>query len=252
MKQLYFIGSPRTGSTLLGQIINYHPNCLISNESRFLQKVIEKGQDKISARQEMLIDACYQFNESLERTDRFSKTINTYQPKWQSFTQFKGNANFNKKDILLIGDKKAGGNIHVYRNNKEKFEEFVAQEDPYFLMITRNPAETAISYQKSHGSGTIEDAIRKILIDMRDAYLFGLNHKFKIVRYEDLITSTDEFLLTLFQFLDIQTDAQWRKEIATVVNHDNVLVDADIIEKTQKILNTEFSEISHLFNEKND
>lgn len=252
MKQLYFIGSPRTGSTLLGQIINYHPNCLISNESRFLQKVIEKGQDKISATQEMMIDACYQFNESLEKTDRFSKTIKTYQPKWQSFEQFKGNPLFDKKEILIIGDKKAGGNIHVYRNNKEKFNTFVAEEKPLFLMITRNPAETALSYLKSHGSGSYEEALRKVLIDTRDAYMFGINCGLKIVRYEELVNSTDNFLIDLFSFLSLETSKEWRKAISQIVSHEKVQVSNEMLTTTKNILSNEFHQIEFLFDVFND
>ena len=41
-KYLFTIGAPRSGTTMLGYILNSHPNILISNESRVLNKIFEK------------------------------------------------------------------------------------------------------------------------------------------------------------------------------------------------------------------
>ena len=42
-KLLLFIGSPRTGSTLLGQILNYHPQCPVATEARLVTQVVMHG-----------------------------------------------------------------------------------------------------------------------------------------------------------------------------------------------------------------
>ena len=54
---LFFVGSERSGTTLFGQILNYHPNCLIANESKFLEKVLRKGRSSAEAeRMAALVD----------------------------------------------------------------------------------------------------------------------------------------------------------------------------------------------------
>jgi len=228
IRQLYFVGAPRTGSTLLGQILNYHPQCLISNESRYLQKILRNGHNPQQAFNEMVQEAIHQFELSLEHTPRFNQKIDTYQPKWKSFNSFKNDPEFNKSEIRVIGDKKAGGNVQVYREDPAIFQKFIDQVGPYFLFITRNPVNTAKSYLKSHGAGTFDQAMAKILDDTRAAIeIQNITDKYKIVYYEDLQKTGNEVLTNICRFIELNESTTWCDKVLSVVDKDDEIDDED-------------------------
>ena len=117
---LFFIGTGRTGSTLIGQLINHHPSCLISNESRYLDNVIIGKISDDTAYRRMVRQAYEQFIYGLRNSSHHKDTISRYQTRWRSI-QKKNAPIFNKSNINLVGDKKAGGTTHIFRSQPEEF-----------------------------------------------------------------------------------------------------------------------------------
>lgn len=99
---MLFIGSPRTGSTLLGQLINFHPQCLIANESRFLTNVVSRGVTNEEAVDRIIDQATKQFESGLENDSYFGKTIDRYQPRWLPFADLAAQPEFRKRQPIAV------------------------------------------------------------------------------------------------------------------------------------------------------
>ena len=79
LRLLFFVGSERSGTTLFGQILNFHPNCLIANESKFLERVLRKGRSPSVAFTKMCDQAKHQFESGLENAHHYRTSVGQYQ-----------------------------------------------------------------------------------------------------------------------------------------------------------------------------
>tara|TARA_Y100000592_G_scaffold93856_1_gene157687 strand:- start:2977 stop:3744 length:768 start_codon:yes stop_codon:yes gene_type:complete len=235
---LFFIGSGRTGSTFLGQVLNYHPNCLISNESRFLDKVIKQKYSADLAFDHLRQEATKQFENGLENT---GYNMSQYQGRWKEMGHLSELPEFNKKQILVIGDKKAGGTTSVFREHKQEFLDFVTKNKFYFLHLVRNPAVAARSYMKSHGYKTYEKACKKVLDDSilastledyidSDLYLR--------VYYEDLLDNFDITIENVNSWLGLETDPGWLSHIQKTLNKNDSETDMGDLNTAKEIVLT--------------
>jgi len=220
-KLLLFIGSPRTGSTLLGQIINYHPNCLVANEFRLLNKIVLDKKDKNKTLKKLKKYALKQFKKGLENDKKYKKTLNQYQKKWKGFEQFTNQKEFEKQEIKIIGDKKAGGNIQIisdYNNPSKMF--FQSINNIYFIQIIRNPIDAAISLMKSHNIKDFETAVKQIVSQSINAYSFinKNNYPAHVLYYEDLTESPKLEIKRIFDFLNLEIDLVWLNKISKIIS----------------------------------
>lgn len=239
MKYLFFIGSGRTGSTFLGQVLNYHPNCLISNESRFLDKVVKQKCSTDLAFSHLYEEATRQFESGLENT---GYKISQYQKRWKEMGHLSELPEFNKKEIVVIGDKKAGGTTSIFREHKQEFLDFVTKNKFYFLHLVRNPAVAARSYMKSHGYETYEKACKKVLDDSilastledyvdPDLYLR--------VYYEDLLDNFDTTIKNINSWLGLETDSEWLRHIQKTLNKSDSETDMDDLHRAKETMLTD-------------
>ena len=249
---LFFIGSGRTGSTLLGQLINYHPECLISNESRFLDKVVVHHKPYVESFEEMINSAYEQFELGLENSSYFKDKINKYQSCWVDMGNLSEKDYFNKKAINLVGDKKAGGTTNILRHNGPDLLNFVnenLQDHPVkFIQIIRNPLYAGISYMKSHGISTFTEACNKVVDDT----LMAANIKESIspdayysLYYEDLIESPYTEIKNIFTWLNKDCDETWLKEVCLLVkdNKKEISIPHQIRQEFIKIVDASQSSI---------
>jgi len=209
IKYLFFVGSGRTGSTLLGQIINKHPSCLISNESRYLQELVEKNKN-FTKTTKLLVETAYsQFNFGLGENKQ-------YQSSWKDIDYFKKDST-----IKVIGDKKQGGNSAIYRKYTQKFEklvEFLGENNVYFIQVTRNPVNSILSYQKSHNY-SLEKSKSLVLSDtMTGCEIIEKYKNTKLIYYEDLFSNTKHVLENICNFLNIDWDNEWADSVKIVLH----------------------------------
>ncbi len=239
---LLFIGSPRTGSTLLGQILNYHPQCLIS----FEENVVGRHLVKFVSFEKLLVcmakSARETFEKGLEKTGRMNAGV--YQPRWSSFADLRTSPDFKKRDIAVVGDKKAGGTAMAVRDHPETFIRLI-KNNPSFklLQVIRNPITAALSYMKSHAIDSFEEACSHIVETTGVAY--GMTRLFPqqsfTVFYEDLLEHPEKTLTGLCGFLTIQVSSSWLEEIIKRINRGKPL-DREryesLLESTREIIIT--------------
>ena len=219
-KLLLFIGTGRTGSTLLGQILNYHPECLIATESRFVQKIINNECDLSQGLNFIARDALSQFESGLENDKKFSKTLHKWQEKWIPMKDLNKKEEFIKQKIKVIGDKKAGGTTQFLLNHPADFKSKIEDiQNMHFLHLIRHPIHTTLSHMKAHDIKDFKQAALEIISSTMAAYQLGQRYEnYLLLEYEDLLFKTEEFFKPLETFLGIKFDAEWVNSIKSVLN----------------------------------
>ncbi|WP_414736140.1 sulfotransferase [Desulfosarcina ovata] len=220
-KLLLFIGSPRTGSSLIGQILNYHPECLVAHESRLVTNVVMNDIPYQTALKNAEDKAFGQFNTGLENDDYFGKNLDRYQKKWIPMNDLIGDADFKKKDIRIIGDKKAGGFTQASIDQPEKTRKFLEDHpEAVLLQIIRNPIDAAVSYMRSHRITPFQKACSEIVIKTHVAYVFGkkATNPFLCIYYEKLLNSPEIELKKILTWLGVGIEDDWLRKISTKIN----------------------------------
>ncbi len=215
------MGYPRSGSTLLGQIINSHPNCLVSNEFRALDSIIKDSRNIDDVMLAAAKDALKLFNSGLENYKNYN--IDRFQNKWKNADFLRNNPLFKKRDIKLIGDKKAGSTTKLYTSHKNEFSKFLKlNPDIFFAKIERDIDSTCKSYVKSHPheAKDLASAREKILdLDNKsNEFLDMINkdHKY-IIKYEKLINSSIPEISNIFKWLELDSSPEIIEPISKLV-----------------------------------
>src|SRR5215207_7292340 len=93
-----FIGYPRSGHSLVGALLDAHPNAIIAHELNALE-CVEKGVDKGCIFQ-LVLENSRKFAKSGRRWEGYSyKVSNQWQGRFER--------------LLVIGDKKGGGSTRI-------------------------------------------------------------------------------------------------------------------------------------------
>lgn len=220
-KYLFFVGCPRSGSTLLGQIINSHPNCLVSNEFRALELIIKNSRNIDDVMSLAAKDAKNLFEVGLENYKNYN--IDKFQGKWKSTDFIYNNPLFNKRDIKLIGDKKAGSTTILYISHKNEFLKFLkSNPDTFFIKIERSIDSTCKSYLKSHPHEVKDLAsAREIILDLHNKSnefldMINKDHKY-IIKYEKLINSPIPEISNIFKWLELDHSPEIIEPISILV-----------------------------------
>ena len=128
---LIFLGYPRSGSSILGSILDAHKNILIAHEFNMLQYI----QQGYTSRQlfYLLAKNSRQFTAKGRISSNYRGTIRG---------QFNGKA----RSIFVIGDKKAGATTNIFGNDRD-IESRLNNFFPAlkFIHIVRNPFDMIAS-----------------------------------------------------------------------------------------------------------
>jgi hypothetical protein len=236
MKYLCFIGSGRTGSTFLGQVVNYHPNCLISNESRFLDKVINQSYPFDRAFQDLYQNAHLEFKNGLENTEY---NMSQYQARWKDMGHLAKSPEFQKKEILVVGDKKAGGTTQIFRESPKELLMMAEKNNFYFLHLIRHPAVAARSYMKSHGYNTFEEACAKVVEDSLYAAQIEdhlTSRLFLRVYYEDFLHDFGNSISKVGNWLGIEMSNEWVRQVKQTVDTKSSEISESDIKDTLSLI----------------
>lgn len=222
---LTFIGASRSGTTLLGEIINFHPQCIVSTEERFIINTVLNSCGREESYLNLIKSGMEQLSVGLENTKKFSDTIVRYQPKWRSFAHLSLKPEFKKTKIKVLGDKKAGGVAHCYSNNPKKTKEVIENlRSPCLIHLLRHPINSARSALNSHFDQikSFDEALVFILKPTKYAFeaFEEIQCKKKRFYYEDLISKSRSAIIEVFNFLEVSTDEKWLNYIVGLINKE--------------------------------
>jgi hypothetical protein len=103
-----FLGSPRSGTTLVRTIIDAHPNAVIGNEVHIL-RLLRQGKTW----QQIIRKICLNH-------DKFKNN-----PFWTDYNYQINGAKNNKKNLKIIGDKRSLGTIKAFVENPAMIKDFL-------------------------------------------------------------------------------------------------------------------------------
>ena len=223
-KLLLFIGSGRTGSTLIGQLINYHPQCLIGNEYNIIRKVIDESKSFDKEILNMATSAYVNFEKGFSNKD-----LNKYQKKWSDLTTLSKDLDFEKDSVNLVGDKIGGRLNNVFKQHPNEFKNLLNSFNKlYLLHIIRNPINTAKSFLKSHSHEvkTFEEAFDRVLINHHLAYEITniIDANVLTIYYEDLQREPKKNLEIIFKWLDLEVNDNWMNKIVKYINSSETII----------------------------
>jgi hypothetical protein len=204
-----FIGYSRSGHSIIGSLLDAHPNVIISHEINALYfKGKGFGRDQI-------------FSLILNNSRRFARagrgwSGNSYQVdgQWQG--------NFTK--LKIIGDKMGGWTSHLLRNNVNLLGEFREHVGIPIKCVhhVRNPFDCI---------SRMALVLKKKKITRRDIdYYFSLasaNHSVKNrmarkfyfeEKHENFIVNPKSYLIKLCRFLNVPCKSEYLKACAAIVN----------------------------------
>ena len=245
MVPIFFImGRPRSGTTLLSTLFDAHPNVKIPPEFPImlpLYQEFRKVKDWDEKAILSFVAFIFQHNVFIHRTlenlkidrEAFTAELMTLRHKGtiQDFLKKvneQGFSVFPKREILMIGDKNP-----VYSIYTERFLKIFP--DARFICIVRDYRDNFVSMRKLSDL-KLEAPILTLQV-YRWRYVAKLFLKckkrypdrFRIIRYEDLVTNKTGVVDGLCQFLGIPFDPSvfefYRKKEETQKAYDNPLVE---------------------------
>ena len=220
-----FIGYSRSGHTVVGSLLDAHPNVVISTEAHAFN----------------LLGLGYGRYALFFYLEVWSKLISRLLGnKWTGYDyRVKGANQGSAKSISIIGDKKGNGTLMSISKNQElpaTFKEMVGLpvkyihviRNPYDIISTmhnRNPAFANITNQGevTNDQKFSKRLLRKFtksyfrkaglvqrLIDKGEMEIHSLYH-------EDLISKPNETLKSIFDFIGAETDPDFIKSCADII-----------------------------------
>jgi len=207
-KYCMFIGYPRSGHSIIGALIDAHPNAIIAHELDTL-RYIEEGFDKNQIFYLLLINS-KSFAKAGRTWDNYSYKV---EKQWQGTF----------KKLKVIGDKKGGNSIKRIQSNPKLLQELYKTIDKLpikFIHIIRNPYDNITTMAKKHFNNNLKNAI--------DEY-FSLCETVKNIKkqikkndvidmkHESFVLNPKSNLESICNFLGLDADVDYLKDCAKIV-----------------------------------
>lgn len=210
-----FVGSARSGSTLVRSLLDAHPNAIIGNELNVIGHMLRGSswEEALSA--------------ILENSESFSKS-----PIHTDYNYRVPLENDQSGKIRVIGDKKAGRTTIYFLDDPDLLEQFLnwAEAPVRFIHCLRHPLDViATKWRRSQGerggSGKPSAALTRMIDQhfLRDGKAarivgaVGAKHSCKVY-HEQLIENPREVLTGLCRVLELTPSPEYLAACETVIN----------------------------------
>lgn len=201
-----FIGYPRSGHSLVGSLLDAHPNIVIAHELDAL-RYVKEGFNKKQL-----------FYLLLEKSQRFTEAGR----EWTGYSYaipYQWNGRY--RELKVIGDKKGGASTQQLAKNPELLQALkeTIEVDLKIIHVIRNPYDNISTMSKRIGQSLakgIEDYffLCKTVANIREK----INQEDWIdVRLELLIDNPEYWLAKLCQFLGQEPPSDYLSDCASIV-----------------------------------
>ncbi len=205
-KYCMFIGYPRSGHSIVGSLLDAHPNIVMANELNALE-LFKKGINKREIYYYLLQNSRKNATLGRQQTGYSYEVPHQWQGKFQS--------------IKVIGDKKGGTSSRMIREYPEILDILLQQLDVpvKFIHVTRNPYDnisTIVNRKQQELTYGINLYFNKC---KTVAYLKTKISKKDIldVRHESLINDPKTVLSQICNFLEVETTNNYLDNCASIV-----------------------------------
>lgn len=194
-KYCMFIGYPRSGHTLLGSLLDAHPNAIIAHELDALHYV-QSGVGR-----EELYQLLY------ENSRNFAEEGST----WEGYGyRVPGQWQGRFDSLKVIGDKKGGGSTSKLRNHPELLSELrnTCADELKLIHVVRNPYDNiSTMFLKRTGNRSMRRTMKNYFalceINAEIKKSIGEDAIFEI-KHEDFVQSPADHLQSLCRFLGLE------------------------------------------------
>lgn len=201
-----FVGHPRSGHSLVGSLLDAHPNIVIAHELDAL-RMIEEGSTK------------YQVWESiLENSSEFTNAGR----KWQEYTyDVPGQWNGRFENLKVIGDKKGGRTTVRFGEHPHLIDTLMrTMEVPcYFVHVVRNPFDNITTMSLRSGidlAKSIEDYFWRCDAILRIKPVIPVGQWIDI-RHEEVVADPKKQVQRLCEFVGQQPTEEYLTACASIV-----------------------------------
>jgi hypothetical protein len=202
----FFIGYPRSGHTLVGSLLNAHPDIVIAHELQ-IHRFLERGFSRDQL-----------FSRILER-DRIFGTMGR---KWTGYDydvpgQFQGSV----RRLRVIGDKLGGGSSRAFGGDPDQLDRLrdCVGVPLRVLHITRNPFDNIATMVRRHHL-TMTEGIDEYanLCELAGVACARLQPGEVLdMAYESFVAQPSASLAKICAFLDVDASAEYLEACAGVV-----------------------------------
>lgn len=236
-----FIGPTKSGSTLLGSLLDAHPEAIVADEVDALHYV-DLGFNR------------YQIFEILQRRSRRHAMVGRVTARRLTAYDFEieGQWQGRHQKLRVIGDSKAGISTRRLGENPrllDRVERVMEGVQPRFVMVIRNPFDP-ITAMRIRGQRSVEDATSRYFENCD--YLVSLMQiidpdQLHVVRYEQFVNQPEPILRRLCAFLGLNPDQGYLEACTSIIydkpeqlRHAVEWSSTDREEVTRKIANYDF------------
>lgn len=208
-----FIGYPRSGHTLIGALLDAHPNMIVAHELNALQ-YIKRGFSKNQVFSLLLSNS-----RSNAKAGRMCTGYSYSVPN-----QFQGRYT----DLIVIGDKKGGGSAYLLKENPSLLniiEQRVGIPVKY-IHVYRNPFDNITTWarggnlvKKPVTEKDLELIISKYFATTEMIYQLKKDSKIEIIdiKHEDFIKHPKELLKYLVNKIGLETNEDYLESCGKIV-----------------------------------
>jgi len=203
----FFVGYARSGSTLIGALLNAHPEVVVANELDVLRQVdLGLSRNRIFS---LLLDRERQFAAMGYQWTGYDYTVpGQYQGRFER--------------LRVIGDKRAGRSTHRLGENPELLDlvRSTVGMPIRVIHVVRNPFDNVATMAR-RGQRGLSPAIANYLQLSRtvDCIRTRLEpDELLDVRYESFTEHPEQHLLELCTFLGVHASADYLKSCASLVH----------------------------------
>ena len=208
-----FIGYPRSGHSLVGALLDAHPNIILANEANAL-KFLKMGLSKNLIFARLLAQSQVFFQTGSRQTGYSDQIPNSWQGKFST--------------LEIIGDKKGGKSTRLLKNDLGviRLLEKKLGVPVKLIHVIRNPFDNITTRAKEGNLKNIpvEPERLESLIDIHFRDVQTIQdikdlHQFDMldIKGEDLINNPDEKLMELCDFLKVSCKDDYRENCNSII-----------------------------------
>ncbi len=201
-----FVGYPRSGHTLVGSLLDAHPEIVCGHELSVLKYV------RIGFSKKQIFFLLNHRSRSFTRGGR----------RWSGYSyQVPGQWQGRSDRVRIIGDKKGGGSTYRLKSNPEALKRLdqVVNLQTCFIHVIRNPYDNITTLSRNHDL-TLDGAIDEYF-SLCDTVLWFKekvdNARIFEMRHETFVSDPEKWLGRLCHFLGAEPSETYLKACAGIV-----------------------------------
>lgn len=201
-----FVGYPRSGHSLVGSLLDAHPNSIIANELDVL-KFVGAGFNR---------DQIYYL--LLRNSEDYSKKGRTQTGyKYDVPNQWQGRTD----RLLVLGDKKGGMTTQRLSKNPmliNKMQSMLGVPIK-FIHVVRNPFDNIMTMTNRTNSTILREIIHYFELCLKNTMILEIAGKGNVlnIRHEDLIATPEQTLTKMVSFLDLETQSDYLSDCSGII-----------------------------------